>query len=43
MKVQVNPESCKPGNEAALIATPEQSSLSPFDKNYTLTGLVKHI
>lgn len=43
MKVQANPETSGLANEAPLAATPMQSSLSSFDKKYTLTGLIKHI
>ena len=31
------------GSEHALTATPSLPKFTPFDTNYTLTGLVKHI
>ena len=43
MKVQANEASSQPQNEATLALTPIQFILPPFNQNYTLTGLIKHI
>jgi hypothetical protein len=43
MKVQANEALSCALKEATLTSTPVQPTLSPFDQNYTLTGLIRHI
>jgi len=43
MQVNTHLETLQFQKVEALNSTPTQSNLSPFDKNYTLTGLIRHI